>query len=95
MTDTGCTCGPGPIGGQGWRADCPSHNVRALLTPQPFDPAALPDKLAALGLTLAEDGIDIDPVTLPGCTCPYYAGDDDDCPLHGEQARYQEWMNRP
>lgn len=33
-----------------------------------------------------------DPVDADGCTCPYFAGDDDDCPLHGEQARYDEWM---
>lgn len=32
-----------------------------------------------------------DPVDADGCTCPYFAGDDD-CPLHGEQARYDEWM---
>lgn len=59
-----CTCGPGPVGGRGWRADCPQHNVRALLTPPPFDPTALPDRLAALGLTMTEDGtIDITPPT--------------------------------
>ena len=51
-----CVCGPGPVGGAGWRSDCPAHNVRELLKPPPaFDPDTLPDKLADIGLTITEE----------------------------------------
>lgn len=46
---TGCVCGPGPIGGRGWRADCPRHNVRELLkAPPQFDPTTIAARVAAL-----------------------------------------------
>lgn len=34
----------------------------------------------------------LDLTNAPGCTCPYFAGDDDECPLHGEKARHEQWM---
>lgn len=30
-----------------------------------------------------------------GGTCPYFPGDDDECPVHGEQAIYDAWMADP
>lgn len=55
---TACVCAPGPVGGPGWRSDCPAHNVRALLAAPPsFDPTTLTAKLADLGLTITPEGI--------------------------------------